>query len=196
MLCLLILSRKKILLQKMLRGLYSPAFTSAFIISSTKLFFIYTRSIWNFFEICLFLFFFFVSVLFFYTNPLYKNLKAQKILKIRNFLRIITAKNMKFSIKDFLSNCDQIRSFLPIWPHLLKKSFMENFVFCAVHIMLRLAFSHSEFQYCHHIITLIFICPCLLTLKNTMFFQWIFFELILIKLIPWWMLKKKFVKSQ
>ena len=126
MLCLLILSRKKILLQKMLRGLYSPAFTSAFIISSTKLFFIYTRSIWNFFEICLFLFyFFFVSVLFFYTNPLYKNLKAQKILKIRNFLRIITAKNMKFSIKDFLSNCDQIRSFLPIWPHLLKKSWMD-----------------------------------------------------------------------
>ena len=39
---------------------------------------------------------------------------------------------MKFSIKDFLSNCDQIRIFLWIWPHLLKKSLIENFIFCAV----------------------------------------------------------------
>ena len=33
---------------------------------------------------------------------------------------------MKFSIKDFFSKCDQI------WSHLLKKSLMENFIFCAV----------------------------------------------------------------
>ena len=26
-----------------------------------------------------------------------------------------TAQKMKFSIKDFYSKCDQIRSFLPIW---------------------------------------------------------------------------------
>ena len=39
---------------------------------------------------------------------------------------------MKFSIIDFFSKCDQIRSFLRIWSHLLKKSIMENFVFCAV----------------------------------------------------------------
>ena len=39
---------------------------------------------------------------------------------------------MKFSIKDFLSKCDQIRRFLQIWSHLLKKSSMENFIFCAV----------------------------------------------------------------
>ena len=39
---------------------------------------------------------------------------------------------MKFSIKDFLSKCDQIRSFLQIWSLLLKKSLMENFIFCAV----------------------------------------------------------------
>ena len=32
---------------------------------------------------------------------------------------------IKFSIRDFFSKCDQIRSFL-------KKSLMENFVFCAV----------------------------------------------------------------
>ena len=38
---------------------------------------------------------------------------------------------MKFSIKDFFSKCDQIRSFLRIWSHLLKKSLMGNFIFCA-----------------------------------------------------------------
>ena len=32
----------------------------------------------------------------------------------------------KFSIKDFFSKCDQIRSFLWIWSHLLKKSLMEK----------------------------------------------------------------------
>ena len=39
---------------------------------------------------------------------------------------------MKFSIKDFFSKCDEIRSFLRIWSHLLKKSLTENFIFCAV----------------------------------------------------------------
>ena len=39
---------------------------------------------------------------------------------------------MKFSIKDFFSKCDQIRKKLRIWSHLLKKSLMENFIFCAV----------------------------------------------------------------
>ena len=35
---------------------------------------------------------------------------------------------MKFSIKGFFSKCNQIRSFLRIWSHLLKKSLMENFI--------------------------------------------------------------------
>ena len=39
---------------------------------------------------------------------------------------------MKFSIKDFFSKCDQIRSFLRIWSHLLKKSLLKNFIFCGV----------------------------------------------------------------
>ena len=39
---------------------------------------------------------------------------------------------MKFSIKDFFSKCDQIRRKLRIWSHLLKKTLMENFIFCAV----------------------------------------------------------------
>ena len=41
---------------------------------------------------------------------------------------------IKFSIKDFFSKCDQNRCFLLIWSHLLKKSLMENFIFCAVRV--------------------------------------------------------------
>ena len=42
-----------------------------------------------------------------------------------------TTLKMKFSIKDFFSKCDQIHSFLRIWSHVLKKSLIENFIFCA-----------------------------------------------------------------
>ena len=45
---------------------------------------------------------------------------------------------MKFSIKDFfIIKCDRIRGFLRICSHLLKKkSLMENFIFCAVHMLM------------------------------------------------------------
>ena len=46
------------------------------------------------------------------------------------------AQKMKFPIKDFFSKCDQIRRKLRIWSHLLKKSLMENFIFCAVFTIL------------------------------------------------------------
>ena len=36
---------------------------------------------------------------------------------------------MKFSITDFFSKCDEVRTFLRIWSHLLKKSVVENFIF-------------------------------------------------------------------
>ena len=39
---------------------------------------------------------------------------------------------MKFSIQNFFSKFDQIRRFLQVWSHLLKKSLMENFIFRAV----------------------------------------------------------------
>ena len=45
---------------------------------------------------------------------------------------MITTQKIKFSIKDFSSKCDQIGRKLRIWSHLLKKSLMENFTFCAV----------------------------------------------------------------
>ena len=38
-------------------------------------------------------------------------------------------------MKGFFSTCDQIRSILRIWSHLMKKSLMENFIFCAVLII-------------------------------------------------------------
>ena len=45
----------------------------------------------------------------------------------------ITAQKMKFSIKYFFNQCDQICNFLQISSHLLKKTLMENFNFCAVY---------------------------------------------------------------
>ena len=47
---------------------------------------------------------------------------------------------MKFSINDFFSKCDQIRSFLGIWSYLLKKSLMENLIFCAVSEGMKISF--------------------------------------------------------
>ena len=52
-------------------------------------------------------------------------------LALSNILDIHCTKK-KFSIKDFFSKCDQIRSLLRICLHLLKKSLMGNFIFCAV----------------------------------------------------------------
>ena len=50
---------------------------------------------------------------------------------------------MKFYIKDFFSKCDQIRR-----KHLLKKSLMENFIFCPITYkvpILRGRFLNTEF---------------------------------------------------
>ena len=44
---------------------------------------------------------------------------------------------MKFPIKDFFSKCDQIRSFMRIWSHILKKSLIKNFIFRALKFLLK-----------------------------------------------------------
>ena len=41
---------------------------------------------------------------------------------------------MMFSIKGFFSKQDQVRKKLRIWSHLLKKSLIENIIFCEVYI--------------------------------------------------------------
>ena len=61
------------------------------------------------------------------TRGLFRNLMGIKIPILSD-----TAKKMEFSIKDFFSKCDQICRKLRTWSHFLKKSLMENFIFCAV----------------------------------------------------------------
>ena len=60
---------------------------------------------------------------------IYIKILLRNSLMSRNSL---TAQKIKFSLTDFFSKCDQIRRKLRIWSHLLKKSVMENFIFCAV----------------------------------------------------------------
>ena len=68
------------------------------------------------------------------------NLCIQKLFtqifewSLTNFVRI-TAQKMKFSVKDFFSKCDQICRKLQIWSHLLRKSLMENFIFCVLNLL-------------------------------------------------------------
>ena len=82
-----------------------------------------------------------------------------------------TEQKIKFFIKDFFSKFDQIRMKLRIWSHLLKKSFMKNFIFlCSVcskasrkiyalakvapymylskRCILMITFFNSQFRYC------------------------------------------------
>ena len=56
-----------------------------------------------------------------------------KLLNQKVIYHKSTAQKMKFFINDFFSKCDQICSFLRVWSHLLRKSLMKNFIFCAVH---------------------------------------------------------------
>ena len=60
--------------------------------------------------------------------------------------KIHTTHNMKFSIKNFFSKCDQIHSFLRNWSHLLKKSLTENFIFRAVYLFIFLFVLHNIYH--------------------------------------------------
>ena len=52
--------------------------------------------------------------------------------ELNNFFNKTHCTKMKFSIENFFSKCDHIRSFLRMWSDLLKKALTENFIFCAV----------------------------------------------------------------
>ena len=65
--------------------------------------------------------------------PLRKTGVREKVKVLKFTQNTITVQEMKFPIKDFFSKCDQICRKLRIWLHLLKKSLMENFIFCVVH---------------------------------------------------------------
>ena len=70
----------------------------------------------------------FQDTFFYRTRPVQKFRKS--IQKLRLFA--YTAQKMKFPIKNFFSKCDQIRSKLRIWSHLMKKSLMGNFIFLVI----------------------------------------------------------------
>ena len=60
------------------------------------------------------------------------------ILKIIVFaIQHDIAQKMNFPTKNFFSKCDQIHWKLRILSHLLKKSLMENFIFCPLHYLLK-----------------------------------------------------------
>ena len=70
--------------------------------------------------------------------------------QIKPTISLSLQKKMKFSIKDFFSKCEQIRSFLWICSYLLKKSLTVKFMFCEVslndsnQILLSLIFSQRK----------------------------------------------------
>ena len=47
-------------------------------------------------------------------------------------IELFTIQRINFFINEFFKKCDEICSFLRIWSHLLKKSLMENLIFCTV----------------------------------------------------------------
>ena len=70
---------------------------------------------------------YFESALF--LEVIFKVKEKERLALVRLIHPFNTAQKMKFSIKDFFSKCDQTRSLLRIWAHILKKSLMENFIF-------------------------------------------------------------------
>ena len=67
------------------------------------------------------------------TKKMYYNLLQKYKKSVFQILKIKLHKNMTFPIEDFFRTCDQIRRKLRIWSHWLKKSLMENFIFCVAY---------------------------------------------------------------
>ena len=67
-------------------------------------------------------------------NDIENDMKVERwqFLYLHIILKLFIAQKMKFFINDFFHRCDQIRSFLRIWSHLLEKSLLENLIFCTV----------------------------------------------------------------
>ena len=66
-----------------------------------------------------------------FSKNLLQNSYRKKRKRFTN-LYLSLHKKWSFPVKDFFSKCDQIRNFLSIWSHLVKKSLMENFSYCTV----------------------------------------------------------------
>ena len=75
------------------------------------------------------------TIIFFYScsNTFFIDLTGKKIMSMLIKSNESLHKKMKFSIKEFFIKCDQIRSFLRMWSHLLKKKTLwKTLFFCAV----------------------------------------------------------------
>ena len=79
---------------------------------------------------------FLITVLQIYLLKIWVKTILRKIIIASMIYWMDAAQKLKFSIKDFFSKCDQIHSKLQIWSRLLEKSLMENFIFCAVEILI------------------------------------------------------------
>ena len=64
---------------------------------------------------------------FYFIFPLGKKINSLSLSSARKQNSENTAQKTKLSMKDFFCKCDQIRGFLRIWSHLVKKSLKSNF---------------------------------------------------------------------
>ena len=62
-------------------------------------------------------------------NTLMNDLKKRPVNSLQR-----SAQKRKSSIKEFLNKCDHLQE-TTMWLHLLKKTLMENFIFCEVVIV-------------------------------------------------------------
>ena len=121
--------------------LFSNTFANTFSMVSTMVVWLFGLFRICFSFVCLsVLLFLHISLLFFcllfwnsFVTSVWDSCKASYVFHTFAFQTRITAQKMKFSIKGFFGKCDQICSFMRIWSHLLKKSLMENFIFCAAY---------------------------------------------------------------
>ena len=93
---------------------------------SNALFFLVSMFIITFFLYLFrkFTFFYFIN----HSHSLYIMVQGECLV-------FLSLQQMKFSIKDFFSKFDQICRFLRTWSHLLRKSWMEDFIFCALYFV-------------------------------------------------------------
>ena len=82
----------------------------------------------------------FFSSVFSHIRTEYGDIRSSTYIRFFS-VRITLHKKIKFSIKDFFNNCDQIRNCLRMWYHLLKKSLMENFIFVQCQWVRNVSFS-------------------------------------------------------
>ena len=76
-----------------------------------------------------------IAVLIQQTGIQHRSHASLKVWYASGICNTLTAQKMKFPILDFFSKCDQIRIFLGIWSHLLKKSLIENLISFALTVI-------------------------------------------------------------